>query len=149
MPLSPLPLHPLLSLTLPPFFPPSPSLPPSLPPSSPLPFLRPFLLPSTHTVLALILAVAALFAVSAGLGITLYHTANNNNNNGSNGSNSSNSSLCLTASCVELASLVLSGMDQSVDPCADFYNFSCGAWAQKNIVPEGKSLYLCIVHTPN
>jgi len=77
-------------------------------------------------VIALIVAVAALCSVGVGLGVTLANSGDN---------------LCLSASCVQLASLVLSGMNQSVDPCTDFYNFSCGMWAQDNVIPEGYPRY--------
>ena len=26
-----------------------------------------------------------------------------------------------------------------MDPCSDFYRFSCGGWMDKNVIPEGKS----------
>lgn len=47
------------------------------------------------------------------------------------------SSLCLTESCVQLAGNIISNMDSSVDPCNDFYNYSCGGWGKKNVLPEG------------
>ena len=46
--------------------------------------------------------------------------------------------VCLTDSCVELASNVRSGLDSSVDPCEDFYNFTCGNWVENNVIPQGK-----------
>ena len=49
--------------------------------------------------------------------------------------------VCMTESCVTLAALVLDNMDRSIDPCDDFYNFTCGGWEATNIVPEG----LCII----
>lgn len=47
--------------------------------------------------------------------------------------------LCLTESCITVASVVMGGLDQSVDPCKDFYNFACGGWMKSNPLPEGKS----------
>lgn len=67
--------------------------------------------------------------MGVGLGVTLANSGDN---------------LCLSASCIQLASLVLSGMNQSVDPCTDFYNFSCGMWAQDNVIPEGMGVFVCV-----
>ncbi|XP_035243838.1 endothelin-converting enzyme 1 isoform X1 [Anguilla rostrata] len=47
--------------------------------------------------------------------------------------------LCLSESCVKVASTVLGALDPSVDPCHDFYNFACGGWVKNNPLPEGKS----------
>jgi len=35
--------------------------------------------------------------------------------------------------------LDLSSMDKSVDPCADFFTFSCGGWIRKNPIPPDQS----------
>ena len=34
-----------------------------------------------------------------------------------------------------IPSLDVSAMDRSVDPCVDFYHYSCGGWEQKNPIP--------------
>ncbi|KAJ8258257.1 hypothetical protein COCON_G00172690 [Conger conger] len=47
--------------------------------------------------------------------------------------------LCLSESCVKVASGVLGALDRSVDPCHDFYGFACGGWMRSNPLPEGKS----------
>lgn len=35
----------------------------------------------------------------------------------------------------------MNAMDTSVDPCDDFFMYSCGGWLKKNLVPEDKSSY--------
>ena len=30
-------------------------------------------------------------------------------------------------------------MDRTVDPCTDFYRYSCGAWIKKNPIPPDQS----------
>src|SRR4051812_6959232 len=36
-------------------------------------------------------------------------------------------------------SLDLSSLDRSVDPCVDFYKFSCGGWQKNNPIPSDQA----------
>ncbi len=38
-------------------------------------------------------------------------------------------------------SLDLQSMDRSVDPCVDFYKFSCGGWLQHNPIPADQAAW--------
>lgn len=47
--------------------------------------------------------------------------------------------LCLTASCVQSAANLLSGLDTSVDPCDNFFEFANGGWIASHSIPPGKA----------
>lgn len=40
-----------------------------------------------------------------------------------------------------VAGSILSKMDPSINPCDDFYTFSCGGWLKENPIPEDASSY--------
>uniref|UniRef100_A0A8C4I591 Phosphate regulating endopeptidase homolog, X-linked n=1 Tax=Dicentrarchus labrax TaxID=13489 RepID=A0A8C4I591_DICLA len=54
---------------------------------------------------------------------------------------SSQEEFCLNPECIEAAGSILSKMDQSVNPCDDFYSYSCGGWLKENPIPEDSSSY--------
>ncbi|KAH3817335.1 hypothetical protein DPMN_118868, partial [Dreissena polymorpha] len=49
--------------------------------------------------------------------------------------------VCLTEGCVMAAARVRGAMDTEVNPCDDFFNFACGTWIQKHVIPEDKSSF--------
>lgn len=79
------------------------------------------------TVLAVVLAAAVITVIglAAGLGVA----------RSSESSESVSEEVCLTDECVQLSARILSSMDQSVDPCQDFYNFTCGRFEDNNVTP--------------
>uniref|UniRef100_A0A672GNE8 Phosphate regulating endopeptidase homolog, X-linked n=1 Tax=Salarias fasciatus TaxID=181472 RepID=A0A672GNE8_SALFA len=54
---------------------------------------------------------------------------------------SSQEEFCLTPECIEAAGSILSKMDRTVNPCQDFYTFSCGGWLKENPIPEDSSSF--------
>lgn len=51
------------------------------------------------------------------------------------------SSVCLSSTCIYTASEVIRALDETQNPCEDFYEFACGGWLRNNPIPEGKSTW--------
>lgn len=49
-----------------------------------------------------------------------------------------NGKMCTTPGCIHAAWSILQKMDMSVDPCDDFYQFSCGQFLEKTTIPDDK-----------
>ncbi|XP_028303648.1 membrane metallo-endopeptidase-like 1 isoform X3 [Gouania willdenowi] len=49
--------------------------------------------------------------------------------------------VCTTADCVTAASRLLQNMDQSVKPCDNFYQYACGGWLARHVIPETSSYH--------
>ena len=49
--------------------------------------------------------------------------------------------MCTTEECVKGSAYITNKMDPSVDPCVDFYSFSCGNWEKMTPFPPSKSKY--------
>ena len=47
--------------------------------------------------------------------------------------------ICMTKDCVTAASRIIQDMDASIDPCQDFYAFSCGGFIDNTNVPADKA----------
>ena len=47
--------------------------------------------------------------------------------------------LCTTKACVTAASSILNSLDESIDPCEDFYQYACGGWIRSHPIPSGES----------
>ena len=47
--------------------------------------------------------------------------------------------LCVTADCVQTAASLLSAMDLQADPCHDFFQYACGTWNKRHVIPEDRS----------
>ena len=48
------------------------------------------------------------------------------------------STRCWTRRC-HIGTRVAKHMDFGIDPCEDFYNFSCGGWVKDAEMPSGKT----------
>ncbi|CAF1051487.1 unnamed protein product [Adineta ricciae] len=47
-----------------------------------------------------------------------------------------NDELCLTPYCVKAANYILESIDETVDPCENFFEFACGTWLKNNRIPD-------------
>ncbi|XP_070560613.1 neprilysin-1-like isoform X2 [Ptychodera flava] len=55
--------------------------------------------------------------------------------------NGGDNEYCLTAHCAMMAGDMAGRMNVEADPCDDFYEFSCGSWLRKTVIPEDRSSY--------
>ena len=46
------------------------------------------------------------------------------------------SEICQTPGCVVAASKLIKSMDQTADPCTDFYQFACGRFLSETVIPD-------------
>ncbi|XP_065737316.1 membrane metallo-endopeptidase-like 1 [Phocoena phocoena] len=51
------------------------------------------------------------------------------------------SETCTTPGCVMAAARILQNMDPSKEPCDDFYQYACGGWLRRHVIPETSSRY--------
>nr|AIJ02118.2 endothelin-converting enzyme 1 [Tityus serrulatus] len=52
------------------------------------------------------------------------------------------SGMCLSKDCVKKAGDILGNLNEEVNPCENFYSYSCGGWKNKNLLSlPGKSIF--------
>ncbi|NXW56134.1 NEP protein, partial [Eurystomus gularis] len=49
--------------------------------------------------------------------------------------------ICKTSDCIKSAARILENMDTTAEPCKDFYQYACGGWLKRNVIPETSSRY--------
>uniref|UniRef100_A0A8C7ULB3 Membrane metallo-endopeptidase-like 1 n=1 Tax=Oncorhynchus mykiss TaxID=8022 RepID=A0A8C7ULB3_ONCMY len=49
------------------------------------------------------------------------------------------SNVCTTPECVTSAARLLQNMDATVEPCQNFYQYACGGWLERHVIPETSS----------
>ncbi|XP_031634008.1 neprilysin-2-like isoform X2 [Contarinia nasturtii] len=48
--------------------------------------------------------------------------------------------VCSTPACIHEASRILSQMDETIEPCDDFFSYACGGFVKETVIPEEKGL---------
>jgi len=46
---------------------------------------------------------------------------------------------CLTKGCIQTAADILDKMDETVNPCDDFYQFACGGFIKNTVIPDDRT----------
>ncbi|XP_067158321.1 neprilysin isoform X3 [Apteryx mantelli] len=49
--------------------------------------------------------------------------------------------VCKTSDCIKSAARIIENMDTTAEPCKDFYQYACGGWLKRNVIPETSSRY--------
>ncbi|XP_043348443.1 neprilysin isoform X1 [Dermochelys coriacea] len=49
--------------------------------------------------------------------------------------------VCKSSDCIKSAARIIENMDTTAEPCKDFYQYACGGWLKKNVIPETSSRY--------
>ena len=83
--------------------------------------------------------LVAVITLGVLLGQSNSPTDNSNTNNNNNNNNSQIVKTCTTRACINAAGLILNNIDQSVDPCEDFNEFSCGQFKKRRIPSDATS----------
>ena len=85
----------------------------------------------------LVLSVAGVIALSVYIGIKYDElTAAPGQDNATKTKNAAED-VCNTPECVTAASNLIQSIDDTVSPCDDFFQFSCGKWKTRFKIPEG------------
>lgn len=54
--------------------------------------------------------------------------------------------ICITKGCVKASALILDLLDETIDPCDDFYEFACGKFIRNTFIPDDKIAMMSFVH---
>ena len=84
---------------------------------------------SFKRIVFIIVLGVSLVALALALAIALAVVVSKSKNTGKD--------VCSTSDCLQVAGYVASNLNTSVDPCDDFYAYSCGGWMSRNFIKPG------------
>ncbi|CAF4126552.1 unnamed protein product [Adineta steineri] len=58
-----------------------------------------------------------------------------------NSKTTENNELCVTPYCVKAANYLIESIDETVEPCEDFYQFVCGTWIKNSRIPDDSATF--------
>uniref|UniRef100_A0A8C3MYD0 Membrane metalloendopeptidase like 1 n=1 Tax=Geospiza parvula TaxID=87175 RepID=A0A8C3MYD0_GEOPR len=82
------------------------------------------------------LAVLLLLMTCAAVALVILYASSRGSHYGTNLGN-----VCTTPGCVTAAARIIQNMDPTADPCQDFYQYACGGWLNRHVIPETSSRY--------
>jgi len=50
-----------------------------------------------------------------------------------------NQDICFSKGCIQTAADLLDKLDQTANPCEDFYQFACGGYIEKTVIPDDRT----------
>ena len=88
-----------------------------------------------------VLTVLLIISIGVIIGLSVNHVRLVKEAEENDNTTNTTSSSCDSPSCVQLAAVVMRNMNPNVDPCEDFYNYSCGGWVARNAIPSGNGAW--------
>lgn len=89
-----------------------------------------------------IFAIAVFFLLSVTIGLIVVLGTTKKFDKGQsvsdNGQPAANK-MCVTKECLYAAAYMLDNMNLSVDPCEDFWSYSCGGWLHRHTIPSSRT----------
>lgn len=59
------------------------------------------------------------------------------------------SKVCTHNHCQRVSNEILRSLNQSVDPCDNFFEYSCGSWIKRHTIPKGRNQFSAITQLNN
>lgn len=80
------------------------------------------------------------------IGIPTLISSDQNSNSTASEVKTNATNICMTKGCVKASALILDLIDENVDPCENFYEFSCGKFIRNTFIPDDKIAMMSFVH---